>query len=116
MLVLLTILSRFPRVLPSSEVQCAFRMSPLLPYCGVHRDLLYIAAVRALGDPQKTQIFILCKPNFVSRLLTSVLLVGNVFSLNNLISEGCNFYSYLKVRDHISSPKQKTTLYLEMGD
>jgi len=40
----------FPRVLPSSEVQCAVLMSPLLPYCRVHRDPLYIAAVRALGD------------------------------------------------------------------
>lgn len=28
----------------------AFLMSPLLPYCGVHRDPLYVAAIRALGD------------------------------------------------------------------
>ena len=30
------------------------------------------------------------------------------FFLNNLISECCNLYSYLKVRDHISSSKQNS--------
>lgn len=106
MLVLLTFLSCFPRALLSSEVQCAFLMSPLLAYCGVHRDLLYVAAVRALGDLYKSQSFTLCKLNYVSRLLTSVLLVGKVFFLNNLIAEDFNLYSSLKVRDHISSPQQ----------
>ena len=98
----------FPRVLPSSEVQCSFLMSPLLPYSGAHRDPLYVGAVRALGDMWKSQSFTLRELNCVSRLLASVLLVGSVFfsPLNNLISEVCNFYSYVKVRDHISSPKQ----------
>jgi hypothetical protein len=72
---------------PFSQGPSFFRSPLCIPYVplvavlwGLHRDLLYVAAVRTLDDPYKSQVFTVCKLNYVSRLLTSVLLLGNVLS------------------------------------